>query len=352
MPRIARVDERLLAVDMPALAEVSDLAIGSEDVLLLCAGFEDRAVAAISRAIESGSGGFGVLAIGYLPVLAANRLEDLRAQCRVGGARWATATYNRQNPEGAGAEIMAALAGSTGRIVLDVSGMSRLLIVQMVVALSEVEWGLERTLLVYAEAEEYPPTEVEVDQALGQMKSRALCQEMFLSSGVFGITVLPELASASLEGQPIRLVAFPSFNVHQLAALRIELQPSHYTVIHGKPHLEKNTWRLEKIRRLNRTDSVPSREDCVASTFDYRETLRALLRVYGEHGATQRIVISPTGSKMQALAVGLFRSVVTDAQVVYPTPRTFAAPERYTKGVHALWGLPLAAFAGLAFRGE
>jgi hypothetical protein len=165
---------------------------------------------------------------------------------------------------------------------------------------------------------------------------------------VHEVAILPELSSVNLQGQPVRLVAFPSFNPHQLTALRTEVQPSYVTLVHGVPHLPKDRWRLEAIRQLNRTDQIPRREDLRASTLDYRETLDILLDVYAQRGATERIIVSPTGSKMQAVAVGLFRHFVEDVQVVYPTPREFTSPQHYTHGSRAVYCLPLREFLAVS----
>jgi hypothetical protein len=75
--------------------------------------------------------------------------------------------------------------------------------------------------------------------------------------------------------------------------------------------------------------------------------VEALTSIYAARGQTDRIVIAPTGSKMQTVGVALFKAVVTDAQIVYPTPRSFASPSRYTEGVRQLYSLSLASFAAL-----
>ena len=79
----------------------------------------------------------------------------------------------------------------------------------------------------------------------------------------------------------------------------------------------------------------------MASTRDYRETLRILIKVYGERSMFDRIVVAPTGSKMQAVAVGLFRSVMYDVQIVYPTPQIFIAPDEHTIGIRQLYKVAL-----------
>src|SRR5204863_3104625 len=133
--------------------------------------------------------------------------------------------------------------------------------------------------------------------------------------------------------QPIRSVFFPSFNPYQFAALLNELQPAHVSMINGSPPSVENAWRTDAIRKLNRVDVVERREEFTASTLDYRETLDVLAAIYGAHGDFEKLVLSPTGSKMQAVAVGLFRAFMHDVQIAYPTPLRYARPEQVTKGV-------------------
>ena len=40
---------------------------------------------------------------------------------------------------------------------------------------------------------------------------------------------------------------------------------------------------------------------------------------------------------MQAVAVGIVRGVMEDIQIVYPTPREYLDPGRYTEGVKEIF---------------
>ena len=72
------------------------------------------------------------------------------------------------------------------------------------------------------------------------------------------------------------------------------------------------------------------------------------LRVRPRHDSErERLLVSPTGSKMQAVAVGLFRAIQGDIQIVYPTPKEFRAHDDYTRGVRQLYSLPLSVFASV-----
>jgi hypothetical protein len=197
---------------------------------------------------------------------------------------------------------------------------------------------------LYAEAAEYPPVEDEVKNEIAKMDVDPLHMVMLLSSGVFDLQVIPELASASLDGQQSRLVTFPSFNTNQLVALRNELQPSRYTIINGVPPDPQNKWRTDAISKLNHLESHKWEEFIYTSTLDYRDTLDCLLWIYARHGAAERILVAPTGSKMQSVAVGLFRAFVKDVQIVYPAAQEFTSRTNYTLRVKSLYHLPLDTF--------
>ena len=139
------------------------------------------------------------------------------------------------------------------------------------------------------------------------------------------------------------MVAFPSFDRSHLANLIQELQPTYTDLIHGIPPSETNAWRTEAVRNLNRPvlDSLRRNTNHCASTLDYTKTLRILLGIYKNRSMFDKIVVAPTGSKMQAVAVALFRAALYDVQIVYPTPQTFTAPEEYTGGVRRMYALDL-----------
>ncbi len=346
MQRVLRTDQQLSALVKPSLETIPDLSLRPDDCLVVCAGFEDRAFGLIQRARASQQV-FKVIVVEYLPFMAENRVGELIDLCEQGGIHPLRLTYDRQNPAGFGGELAEQASASQGRIYIDVSAMSRLLIVQTLVALRQAGGGFSRSILAYTEAKTYPPDRQEVESATRQSDMDPLFVVLFLSSGVFEVTIVPELSALPFGANQSRLVVFPSFNAHQLTALRAELQPSRFSLIHGVPPSRENQWRPDAIARLNRLDSLPNAEPVSTSTLDYRDTLDYLLSLYDRTAVRERLLISPTGSKMQTVAVGLFRAFVQDVQVVYPTPREFNTPKRYTHGVGELRLLPLDAFAGV-----
>ena len=343
-----RIDERVRQLALPELIPDGSVQLGEGDCLVMCAGFEARALAVLKEAAGSRSERFSVISIDYLPNYSENQRENVAKLCQGGNLHITELVYDRQNPAGMGRTILEA-AKNCRRLFVDISGMSRLLIIQVLVALAQECECLRAAFLFYTEAETYPPThsEFEADCERSQQLGRAV--DSYISSGVHEVAITPELSSVAMHGQPIRLVAFPSFNREQLVVLLQEVQPAFVNLVEGLPPREDNVWRVTAIRQLNDacTRSLAHVETIEASTLDYRDTLNYLLKIYDQHGASDKIVIAPTGSKMQSVAVGLFRAFMRDIQIVYPTPQTFSSPGRHTEGVRRIYRLSLAQFSSV-----
>lgn len=342
-PNLQTAPEKLGAIAKPALEVISELDLKGDDWLVVCAGFEDRTLEALKKTM-SGATPINVLVVLYEPLIAANKTEAIRGLCSQFAATYVEATYDRQNPAGFGTSLLGTLGGCHGRVFVDISAMSRLLIVQTIVALSTRSDGLSNCFLVYTEAEIYPPSQAEAEAELTKSMLDPTFSILFLSSGVFEVTVVPELSSFAVAASQSRLIAFPSLDAHQLTALRAELQPSRFTFIEGLPPSLNNQWRRQAVSRINYLESIRNAESWVTSTLDYSETLDRLMSIYSQHGIQERLIISPTGSKMQTVAVGIFRSFIEDVQIVYPTPQDFCSPDGYTLGASTMHLLPLEPF--------
>lgn len=337
--------EYLDSIDLPKLAHVDSISLRSNDWFVVCGGFEERACSALQMAIASSNEGFNVLLIEYAPVIDENRAEEIRQICKRSKIMLRSITYLRHSPEGLGDEIIRAMDDTSGRLFIDISAMSRLLIVQMLVAIGCRPQSFENCTIVYSEANYYSPNEKEAQSRRAELESDPTMCAFFLSSGVFDITVVPELSSCAMTGPQSRLVAFPSLDAHHLISLRTELQPSRLTIIEGVPPRPESRWRQKLIADVNCLHQMPDAERFEASTLDYVETLKALSTTYREHAVYERIIVAPTGSKMQALAVGVFRAFVHDAQIVFPTASRFESPKDYTQGFRQIYLLDLSRFA-------
>lgn len=323
---LLRTDERLASFGWPEVKPVDELSLGSEDCFVAGVGFEDRALAGLHLACET-SEEFGVIGLHYLPKVEENREAEFAEICQANRLAAENIIYDREDPAGIGLTV-GEHTSQFERVYLDISGMSRLLIVQL---LAELLRRRASVCLIYTEAEVYPPLEHEF---VGSHHNGTESPS-YLSSGIFEIVSSPELSSVSMLGSAIRLISFPSFDPSQLSNLVQEVQPTHNDVINGIPPYEDLAWRASAIRKLNGStvNGLKRATFHDVSTFDYRETLDLLLRIYDQYAVFDRLVVAPTGSKMQAVAVGIMRGVLEDVQIVYPTPLQFLEPSRYTEGV-------------------
>ena len=335
---IRRTDERLAAIQWPNPVPTPDPTLGEGECLVVCGGFEDRAVETLSRVCEHATGAFSLVIVEYLPRQEANRLEEMRSIARGAGIPKVEFLYDREDPAGMGDTIVD-YTTQFERVNVDTSGMSRLLIVQMVVAL--IRRRVQNVSIIYSQAQKYAPSQEEFRRDLARFVDGG--NRSYLSSGIFEIAAAPELSSVAMLGAEVRLIAFPSFDPDQLTNLVQELQPTYADFVFGESPLAMNGWRAEAVGELNGRvlAEITNRESHFTSTFDYRDTLELLLAIYARRSMFDRIVVSPTGSKMQSIAVGLFCGGLEDVQVVYPTPQRFPEPERYTERLRAVFVLEL-----------
>ena len=345
---LLRIDEALARLEWPQLTPVECLDLAEGDVLVLCAGFEERALAALRAVAPRRAQRFSAVVVEYEPKYDDNRRAEIAEMCGRLGVAPTWFVYDRRAPSGFG-DAIARRVAAAAQIYIDISGMSRMLAVQIIVSLGQRERGLAGIHVVYTEVRSYPPTEDEVKAGTvqGGMVSS------YISSGVWELASVPELSAPTSSASSLRLVAFPSFNPAQLELLLQELQPTFIDLVGGIPPRTENSWRPEAIQRSNRrtVGSLRNVTEHSASTLDYRETLHLVLRLYDGRSAFDKIVVSPSGSKIQSVAIAIARTFLADLQIVYPTPQIFLEPRRHTIGSSATHALDLSVFASLQHRG-
>ena len=337
--RIMRIDEQLAALDFPALEKIDSIELHEHDVLILAAGFEERALACL-RKIRASSSKISVIILTYSPEISENLFFNACSFCREQNYDYKTIQYNRSIPDTLNAMANSSIIRNCrGRIFLDISAMSRLLIVQILYTLRE---HLRHIRVLYTEPESYSPTFTEFEEEMKKTEEACIEFPMFISSGVADIFFPSEFSTSALQGQPLRLIVFPSFNPYQLRSVINELQPSFLDIINGIPPGNNNTWRTNAILRLNKIESIRQQKNLhYTSTFDYRETLNLLIQIYQRENVFDQITIVPTGSKLQSLAVAIFRLFMEDIRIAYPLPQKFNDVSNYSSGILSSYQLKL-----------
>jgi len=106
MQKALRIDQKLSLLDIPSLEIIDDLAFKREDVVICCAGFEDRALSVLNSAISSGDKYFFLILISYLPFVQENRDEDIKKFCEDNNIKMHNIIYDRENPYSIGENIL------------------------------------------------------------------------------------------------------------------------------------------------------------------------------------------------------------------------------------------------------
>ena len=143
-----------------------------------------------------------------------------------------------------------------------------------------------------------------------------------------------------------RLVIVPGYNRDRVrkvisnvdSQFLVELGTAPISWLVGNPHSEHDSWRQTAVAEIH---EVPKEHESIpVSTFDYREMLPVLERIYSKWGLDCNITLAPMGSKMQALGCVLFCIARPDLRIMFAQPEEYNAA-RYTEGVRMCWSIQI-----------
>jgi len=303
------------------------------------AGFEDRCFSFLERLISSDKKIKNVIGIEYRPFNPKNRKEEFEKL----GAKVALrnkvewAIYDRFDPENFYHSFgkWRKLINEPADVIMDISGMSKYLIVILLDIFKEFEGDV---IVIYTEAETYYPKLEEFESGKNEMLG---ITPTFLTKDVYTIALTTSLSSIAMQNYPLLMIAFPTFNYKELMALLNEMTPQYLLEFEGVPRKAENRWRLDAIRWINRKidkDFILNIDEIMheeLSTFDYVGTVTALDKICMKYRYTHKCVIAPTGSKLQTVGVFIFKQLHPEVQIVYPVTEEFA--EEYTEGCRNIW---------------
>lgn len=282
-------------------------------------GFEPRSKATLSKLREFGVVVDAAILVRYNPPSGPN-LEDTimnlaRTICRtepkvVDFDRFSASSYLALE---AGWN---AVEDSGSDILIDLSGMSKFLILSMLWAARNTQ---RRVLLAYFEPSVYHPTEAEYEN---MVISKGSIGPFVIKGGVSNILTSPWLSSVRFDERPVLFVGFPGFDAEILTDPIEEFAPESLFLI--EPGADSEKWTRHAIRKLNsevyNSSSFIRREIGQTQIHDYLDTFITLEGLYRSRCLTHRIVVSPTGSKLQTVGSFFFKIVHPDVELVYPTP--------------------------------
>jgi hypothetical protein len=239
-------------------------------------------------------------------------------------------------------EILEAAVAKAGEdappiVLFDISVASNRLIMRCMKVLLEFRI---RLVVLYAEAAIYYPSRDEYERDPDRWCSD---DALGLESGVRYVHTSEQYPGYHIDQLPDCVIVFPSFRPERSRAVISTVDPSLLVPpsasvlwMLGKPHLSEDDWRIQAMRSINKLTSENIQYE--VSTFDYKDSLRALDAIYKERSETARFTLSPTGSKMQAVGAAFSCYLHPDIRVVFSAPEKFNA-SHYSHGCKATWAL-------------
>jgi hypothetical protein len=332
------MNELVISSFFPKIEPFDISIIPKDSIYIGTAGFEDRCFAFLKECSKNDLKFHKVVGIKYEPFDEKNKVDEFEkiAIKLSNKSRLEWVTYNRHNPEefSNSIEKLKKLISLAENIVIDISGMSKFLIVTLLYGLRDYPGNI---YIIYCEAKIYFPQKEEYESIKEKPPEET---PSFLTTNVYKIVTTTELSSISMQGYPLLIIAFPTFNYKEMYALLNEITPQYLFKIEGIPREKHNQWRLEAIRWINKkiySDFVPKIriDEKESSTFDYIRTIEVLNDIYAQYKYTHKCIIAPTGSKLQTLGVLFFKQMYPEIQLVYPVTAKFS--KEYTQGCMNIW---------------
>lgn len=318
---------------MMRLPDVSDATLVESQVRRLfigAYGFEKRSLGWAELQSTSGRILDKALLFRYKHPKGKNRIQELQtALAKLGAEITSEARYDAvysHNTEDIVAEKLKPLLTEVDEIVLDISAMTKLLILVSLCKLEEYRGSLR---IVYTEAGDYAPTENDYEHSKEEMELIA----RFPSQGFQSIIRTKCLGSIRMQGQPVSMIAFTSFNEQLVRHMLGTISPHRMFLINGRPPRADYAWREKATQEIHKkliqqytADNAMDENGLlhrVASTLDYKDSIHRLEEIYVEVGNYERIICAATGSKMQTVGLFFAKVMHPDIHIEYPTPDSY-----------------------------
>lgn len=324
---------------MPSLRQAEPVRLEQDEALIVAAGFEDRSLAFASFFDCSRA---NALFLRYVPDLENKIHQTAKAleNCGLKTGDINEIEFSRFEPGGFCEQLTKWLVErKIEKAKIDISAMSKLAICLILDVCNSLDVDLT---IFYAEAASYGPTKAEYDSAKKNDKIFQPSIRMF--TGLEDVVVTRRLSSTAMQGQPIALITFMSFNEKFTQALLNRINPRRLFLINGRPpelswREEATAWIHETLRSewnddnpIHEATKLPVRSTC---TRDYQASVYQLLSLYWELSVEHKVLIAPTGSKMQALASYIVKAMHKDIHMEYPTPKGYLRD--YSSGIGSCW---------------
>jgi hypothetical protein len=322
------------------------------------AGFEKRALEALNAMLRSGWRLNGAILLTYSGM---NRIPEndvsvsrMTQAATIMSDETRVSLLSEDDLSDIAEQIAAAAPPQPELLLVDISGMSHCLMLQVLRKLSPVPLPL---LIVYSEAASYRPFAEDVDTILrGERSDPSTALDYlnsipinegamafakyeyekrdFITSGVFEVHAVPGYEGSICPQLPTTLIVFPTFRRVRTGAIIAGLELGRKAFILGRPVRDELAWRTKVLQMINYDLMDPNTDNiCETPTLSPHASYQALAELADRELSSEprNLLIVPLGSKMQTVGVWRFCIEHPEARLVLSRPRTFF-PNRYSDG--------------------
>jgi hypothetical protein len=315
-------------------------------------GFEQRSLGWPAYQAQQGSIFTKALVIRYMHSKGRNRIKELRnCLSKIGVSDLMDFHFNNRAPydiEDLLSQRFQATLGDMEEVVLDISAMTKLLIL---VCLCNLRMFTGTIRIVYSEADAYSPSQQDYEKSKHDMAMIAT----YPTQGFESIVRMKCLSSIRMQGQPVTMVAFTSFNEQLVRHMLGTINPHRLLFINGRPPREDFAWRETATQEIHNrlieeypSDNIIDSKGLLkraTSTLEYTETVYCLKEIYDQFGTYERIICAATGSKMQTVGLFFSKMMYPEIHLEYPTPDSYFSRNGVSKRIRSVHEIVIPEFA-------
>ncbi|MFA7076536.1 MAG: hypothetical protein WC152_07735 [Candidatus Izemoplasmatales bacterium] len=210
-------------------------------------------------------------------------------------------------------------------IIIDITVMSKILIMILLCSLKKYN---KKLTIIYSEPNTWSPSLERYTEEISKRTSADTGNNFayfgLSSVGVYDIVKTPRLSSIIMQNSPSILIAFLSFNEQLITVLLNNTNPESIFLINTIN--ERETWREKATIDIHKNiiKTSPLYEDVQNYKLtDYIGVFEKIAKIYEKNYYSNRIIISPTGCKLHAVACALMKNCCPDIHVEYPIPTSY-----------------------------
>lgn len=320
------------------------------DLLIVCAGYEDRAHAVLERLPRSSRP--QTILIHYVkgPEEDNDAYDKMKKTFRERSIVPVEIEYDFRKSKEFADQFALTLKGVNtdveSRIWVDVSGLTTYGICIVLEACRRL-CSFRPVRILYVEAKSYYPTELEYIKYAKSKDKETLSLPSSLTAETSDVLILDEFSGYFLKSDPTCLILFAGYQKHRSVAVIEAVNPSKVVIVYGAPPDKGNRWRIDMSRDVHEalvTERIRAEEE--VSTLDVEPTLELIEKYYDMLCDDHNICICSNCSKMQTVAVFLAWERNRDVQLAFPLPMHYL-PRRSSKGSGRLYQFDLPYLPGL-----